>query len=403
MCGLGEPDPFVPRELWSRGTRSARCAWRWLAKSFSVSLVAALGSAPLTLYHFQLVTPVSLVANMVHVPLAGFILATAGLTAGMRPAGEEAASVFSSANWALVRACLVSGEWFSKVPGGSVVWNPRADRVSGGACQLIVFDAGEGGAVLIRTPGGRNWLVDTGRPGAFRSIVSPGLRWHGVRRLDGLILSHGDHEHVGAAAEVWGRWHPPVVGHPRVSSRSPGLRAVLREAGEAAVPLAAGSRLVPDETVRLSVVWPPAEAALPLADDACLVLLLEVAGRAVLISNDAGFLAERGLARTHPGLRADVWIRGHHASDVSGQADFVERLNPSIIVSARARHGATVGSAGGEAALEAGGAWLLDQRECGAVEITISPDGGCEAKPFLRTESEEAVMGGPGLAFREAE
>lgn len=373
---LGEPDPFVPRELWSTGTRCGRTVWHWVSKSFGVSLVAAIGSAPLTVYHFQLVTPVSLLANMVHVPLAGLILATAGLSAAARPAGVEVASVFSNANWAFARACLLSGEWFSRVPGGSVWWNPRAARPAVGSCQVMVFDVGEGASVLIRTPGGRHWLIDTGRPGAFRSIVAPGLNWHGVRRLDGLIVSHGDHDHVGGAVDALARLRPVVVGHPRPVSRSPALRAVVREAAGAAVALESGSELELDAGFRVSVLWPPEAAALPLADDACLVLRLEVAGRSVLFSHDAGFLAERGMVMRHPDLRADVWIRGHHATDVSAQADFVARLRPSVIVNGRSGLRSTSARGGAEtSALGAQGARVFDQRDCGAVRLEILPDG----------------------------
>ena len=50
-------------------------AWSGLA------VVAAAGSSWLTFWHFQMATPVSLAANLVHVPLAGLILSTAGLSA----------------------------------------------------------------------------------------------------------------------------------------------------------------------------------------------------------------------------------------------------------------------------------------------------------------------------------
>ena len=384
LAGWFQPDPFLPRALWSRAWRWGRAAWLWLTQMLAVSLVAALGSAPLTLWHFQLVTPISLVANLVHVPLAGLILATAALSAAAGVVGPGCGAVFTHANLVFARACLLSAGWFSEVPGGSVLWNPRDPTAGVAACRLTVFDAGDGGATLIRTPRGRAWLIDTGRPGAFRGIVAPGLAWHAARRLDGLILSHGDHDHVGAASEVMALLEPAVLGHPPHPSRSPALRAALDRAGGLGRPLAAGATLDLDEATRLTVLWPPAHASVPLADDGCLVLRLDCAGRSILLANDAGFLAERAIGLAHPELRVDVWVRGRHASDLSGIEDFAARLRPSLVVCAGRREPASARlPAAWSSMVEAGGARVFDQADTGAVEIIIHPDGTLRSRPFL--------------------
>lgn len=378
------PDPFLPRVLWSRRWRWGQAAWLWLAQMLAVSLVAAVGSAPLTLWHFQLVTPVSLVANLVHVPLAGLILATAALSAAASLIGPGAAAVFTHANLVFARVCLVTADAFARVPGGAVLWNPRDPTAAPGTCRVTVFDVGRGAATLIRTPRGRAWLIDTGRPAAFRGSVASGLAWHAVRRLDGLILSHGDHEHIGGAIEAMNRLSPSLLGHPRPPSRSPALRDALRRPEVEGRPLAAGTVLDLDEETRLTVLWPPVGASLPLADDGCLVLQLDCAGRRLLLSHDAGFLAERALARSHPEGRVDVWVRGSHASDISGLEESLTRLQPSLVVCAGCREpGVERVPVAWVRLAEAGGAQVFDQAETGAVEIVIHRDGRLESRPFL--------------------
>lgn len=379
-----EPDPFLPRLLWGRCRRWGWAMWSWIANMLAVSTVAGAGSTPLTLWHFQLATPISLAANMLHVPLAGFILATAGLSAATHSWWPAAASVFAHANAALARVCLVTAGWFAEVPGGAVQWNPRLFAEPAASCRITVFDVGDGGAVLVRTPSGKAWLIDTGRPSAFRGIVAPGLSWHAVGRLDGLVLSHGDHDHVGAALEALDQWQPPVLGHSPHPSRSPALRAALAHGASIARPLAAGDSLALDDAVTLTVLWPPSSANAPLADDACLVLRLDFAGRTVILSNDAGFLAERAILKAHPDLRADIWIRGHHASDLSGLPDFVARLKPALVVSAgAAARAAPRLPAERRTRLEAAGARVVDQSAAGAVEIVIRPDGAWSHREFI--------------------
>jgi len=383
------PDPFLPRKLWPRHLLWSLLGWRWLAQMLAVSLAAALGSSPLTLWHFQLATPASLAANLVHVPLAGLILATAGLSACVLTLCPWLAAVLNNANFFFAQGCLLTAGWFAQIPGGSVAWNPRLLNQPPQAGQITIFDLGEGGAALIQTPHGKSWLIDTGTPAALKNIVLPGLAYQAVANLDGLVLSHGDRDHVGGAGEAVLRLSPDLLGHPLPASRSPGLRTALQLGRQIAHPLVADQKLVLDEVTTLSVLWPPASAQPPLADDGCLVLLLECAGRKLLFSNDAGFLAERSLSLTHPDLKPDVWIRGRHASDLSGHEDFLKKLSPSVVVCAAA--GTPPSSQlppAWRTMAEALGCRVLDQQQTGAVRLTLHPDGRLHTHAFLTAPSE---------------
>ncbi|MFN0128467.1 MAG: ComEC/Rec2 family competence protein [Verrucomicrobiales bacterium] len=380
----GEPDPFLPRLLWSRSQRWGRMAWGWLAQMLAVSLVAGLGSTPLTLWYFHLATPVSLIANLLHVPLAALILSTAALGAACHPWWLAAGSVFAHANAAFARVCLMTAGWFAAQPGGSVAWNPRLLTEPADACRITIFDAGDGGAVLIRTPHGKSWLLDTGDVVTFERVVRPGLAYFGIDRLDGLILSHGDHDHVGGAVAALERFGPRVVGHAPHPTKSPGWRDALARGIGQARPLRSGDRLGLDESTSLTVLWPPDDSVGTVADDGCLVLVLECAGRSVLISNDAGFLAERSLGRQERPWETDIWIRGRHASDLFGLPEFIDRLQPALVVCS-GREKATAASVPEEwrARVEAGGAQVIAQSESGAVDLVIKSDGTWSHREFL--------------------
>src|SRR5438552_8436444 len=69
------PDPFLPRTLVRGPQRWKHASFEWLCRGSSVSLAAWAGSQPLVLWYFYIVTPVSLVANFLVVPIAFFILA----------------------------------------------------------------------------------------------------------------------------------------------------------------------------------------------------------------------------------------------------------------------------------------------------------------------------------------
>src|SRR5437773_7182225 len=76
----GAPDPFLPRSLLRGPRRLMHVGFEWLCRGASVSVAAWIGSLPFILWYFHIVTPISLFANLVVVPIAFFILAIALLS-----------------------------------------------------------------------------------------------------------------------------------------------------------------------------------------------------------------------------------------------------------------------------------------------------------------------------------
>ena len=89
---IGAPDPFVPRRLVSGLRRMIGVGYEWICRGGSVSLAAWLGSLPLIIWYFHLVTPSSLFANLVVVPIAFFILAIALLSLVVAPIASDCRS-----------------------------------------------------------------------------------------------------------------------------------------------------------------------------------------------------------------------------------------------------------------------------------------------------------------------
>src|SRR5262249_43208965 len=107
-------------------------------------------------WYFHLVTPISLFANLVVVPIAFFVLAIALLSLLSMPLLPWLAVVFNNANWALATSAIGIVHVFAQIPGGHFYVKPPhwPDRL---IAQITVLDLGAGGAVHLRT-GGKNWL-----------------------------------------------------------------------------------------------------------------------------------------------------------------------------------------------------------------------------------------------------
>src|SRR5205809_1044993 len=193
-------DPFLPRSLLRGPRRWLHPGYEWLCRGASVSLAAWAGSLPLVLWYFHLVTPISLLANLVVVPLAFFVLAIALLSLISAPILPWLAVVFNNANWALATLVIGIVHLFAQIPGGHYyIEQPHWPETL--AAKITVLDLGAGAAVHLRT-GGADWLFDCGSELSDERVVREYLHWAGVNRLDGLLLTHGDALHIGGAAEL---------------------------------------------------------------------------------------------------------------------------------------------------------------------------------------------------------
>lgn len=82
----------------------------------------------------------------------------------------------------------------------------QRDKPSVGEFNVTVLDVGQGLAVAIETA--EHWLIyDTGAKFSSDSdiglsVLIPFLRLHGVTALDGLVISHGDNDHIGGSASL---------------------------------------------------------------------------------------------------------------------------------------------------------------------------------------------------------
>jgi competence protein ComEC len=234
-----------------------------------------------------------------------------------------------------------------------------------GSFFATVLDVGQGLSVVVRTE--RHALVyDSGprfsaRFSAGDGIVLPELARLGARRLDLLLLSHGDADHAGAAADV-------VRGIPtaRVASGAPG-----RIHGVQSVDPCTDRASWTWDGVRFDQFAPGADLVEPSENDlSCVLQVRATNGGSLLLTGDVEIAAQTRLLERLPRGSVDVLLAPHHGSRGALYSPLIERLAPrEVIFSAGYRsrfghpHAAVV------AAYQAAGARLWNTATAGAVII----------------------------------
>jgi competence protein ComEC len=196
-----------------------------------------------------------------------------------------------------------------------------------------VADVGQGSAVLVRTrhhallhDAGAQYSADSD---AGTRVLVPLLRAIGVTRLDLLMLSHRDSDHVGGAAAVLSA--VPVVA---LSSSLEPTHALL--AGPRPHTRCEAGQTWRWDGVEFRVLHPRADDYAGAATKkpntmSCVLAVTDAQGRRALLTGDLEAEQEARLVRDAPAmLRADVLLVPHHGSRTSSTPDFVDAVAPRV-------------------------------------------------------------------------
>jgi competence protein ComEC len=211
--------------------------------------------------------------------------------------------------------------------GGWQAWPRAGPPLAPDGLRITFLDVGQGDAALLQAPGGAV-LVDQGPPEAG---VARQLTRLGVHRLDVVVLTHPQRDHIGGAADVIRNLAVGTLLDPAIPSASDDEREALAAAREE------GSRLIVARTgqefrlgrLRLRILWPdgPGSAGQDPNDHA-VVLLASYGQVDALFTADAESNVTLGLD-----LRPTEILKvAHHGSDDEGLAELLERVRPAVAV-----------------------------------------------------------------------
>lgn len=207
--------------------------------------------------------------------------------------------------------------------------------------EVTVVDIGQGDSIFLRDMRGRTVLIDVGgrvdfaakeawqersrQANAERTLI-PYLHSRGVDRIDSLVLTHTDTDHVGDVLEVAKQVQ---IGRIVVSPGSltvPDFVVTLKEINVPVHVVAVGDRL-PIFDSYLEVLYPDGTG--DGGNNDSVVLYGRLLETNFLFTGDLE-QGELDLIETYPNLPVDVLKAGHHGSKGSSYSEFLDHIGAKI-------------------------------------------------------------------------
>ena len=229
-------------------------------------------------------------------------------------------------------------------PSGSVTVTPTEDPSVTGTltqtptssqpldeapCEVHILSIGKADCILIKADG-HAMLIDAGYKRNGDLIVQY-LKDHGVTKLDYLILTHGDKDHVGGMAQVIRTFDVEkmlISPKKEKSDLYEEMAIAIKDRGVSYMSPAVGTEFE-FGSGKFQTLGPGPKALKEGSDnDASIAIRFRYGNRSFLLMGDALSTTEKELVDSSYVIRSDVLKTGHHGKNDATNKKFLKAVQP---------------------------------------------------------------------------
>lgn len=364
---------------------------RAITQMLVISIISQVSALPILLYHFFETSFISIVANLLYIPLFSYVflpglylLFLIQLLFGFTPSFliDSFMKIISLANILIDRLAHITFAQF--IPGRPnwlflilyiliifmimVIWESKTYLMKKQHLLILLIglfliqsgwnkinpygevtmiDVGQGESILIHLPFDKGtYLIDTGGTMQFnmeewrerakpyevgRDVVVPFLKGKGLTKIDKLILTHGDTDHIGGALSVMKELEVKEILLPSVTEPSDSELMIKQEAQKKGIHLVYVSEGSQWQNGKNEFyILAPEKNFVGERNSGSIAIFAKVGGLKWFFGGDLDQAGEEKIIEKYPDLTIDVLKAGHHGSKTSTSEKFIKQVGPRV-------------------------------------------------------------------------
>lgn len=202
-------------------------------------------------------------------------------------------------------------------------------ETSQGILEVHFVDVGQGAAQIIKTPNNKVMVIDGGNNDDEDDMVAY-LNELGVKKVDILIGTHPDADHIGGIDAVIDAFDIGKIYMPKIQSNTQTFESVLQSIANKGLKVTtaqAGITLDLDPAIEAVMIAPLQQSN--DSNEMSAIVRLSYGEQSFLLTGDAGVKTEQELIASGATLQSDVLLVGHHGSKHSTSTAFVQAVQPT--------------------------------------------------------------------------
>lgn len=217
-----------------------------------------------------------------------------------------------------------------------ILWSMVLDEKNSGTLTFAVIDVGQGDSLFIKSPTGKQIIVDGGPNNALLKQIQNFIPFFD-RDIDMLVVTNPDTDHYEGFIKLLDKYNVTIVLEPGTTNSFSAYKVLedkIKEKNIKKVLARKGQVIDIGGGAYLQVLFPDRDVSGLSSNDGSIVMKLVYGDTSVMLQGDSTSRIEHYLLSSvsTTTLKSDILKAGHHGSRTSTYVGYVKAVNPKWTV-----------------------------------------------------------------------